>query len=125
MDPGLFRIDRDVLAEVLAAIIVLSLSIERAVALLLGRRLFVQELGQQGIKEPIALGVSLAVVARRRFDALAVLFHRHATSGWEYFVTAANVTGRSKASVAPFHHVMNATRASVRDLEAQLAKQRK
>ena len=51
-DPSLFRMDWEVLAEVLAAIVVLSFFIERA--LLFEHRLFVKTLAQKSLKEPIA-----------------------------------------------------------------------
>lgn len=47
-DPSLFRIDWEVLAEVLAAIIVLSFFIERALSLLFEHRFFVKSLAQRG-----------------------------------------------------------------------------
>lgn len=63
------------MAEVLAAIVVLSFFIERALSLLFEHRLFVKQLAQKGLKEPIAFLVSLAVVRYWNFDALSVVFH--------------------------------------------------
>ena len=75
-DPSLFRIDWEVLAEVLAAIVVLSFFIERALSLFFEYRFFVKTLAQKGLKEPIAFLVSLAVVRYWNFGALSVLLHR-------------------------------------------------
>lgn len=48
--PSLFRIDWEVLAEVLAAIVVLFFFIERALSLLFEHRFFVKSLAQKGLK---------------------------------------------------------------------------
>ncbi len=54
MDPNLFRIDWEVLVEVLVTVIVLSFFIERALSLLFEHRWFVRRLSNKGLKEPIA-----------------------------------------------------------------------
>lgn len=108
MDPSLFRVDWEVLAEILAAIVVLSFFIERALSLVFEHRAFVKHLGKNGIKEPIAFLVSLGVVKYWSFDALSILFHSDTTTWWGYAVTAAIVAGGSKASIKLFHDVIGA-----------------
>lgn len=49
-DPSLFRMDWEVLAEVLATIVVLSFFIERALSLLFRAPLLRQNLAQKGLK---------------------------------------------------------------------------
>ena len=117
-DPSLFRLDWEVLAEVLAAIVVLSFFIERALSLLFEHRLFVEQLAQKGLKEPIAFLVSLAVVRYWNFDALSVVFHADTATWWGYAITAAIVAGGSKASIKLFHDVMGAKSAKLKQLQA-------
>ncbi len=121
-DPSLFRIDWEVLAEVLASIVVLSFFIERALSLVFEHRSFVKRLGQKGIKEPIAFLVSLGVVKYWGFDALSVIFHSDTTTWWGFIITAAIVAGGSKASIKLFHDVIG---AKSRALKAATAKESK
>lgn len=106
MDPALFRIDWEVLFEVLGAIIVLSFFVERALALVFEHRWFVNRLSEKGLKEPIAFLVSLGIVKYWNFDALGVIFHADKTSWWGYLVTAAIIAGGSKASIKLFHDLL-------------------
>jgi hypothetical protein len=106
MDPALFRIDWEVLAEVLTTITVLAFFVERALSLIFEHRFFVQRFNEKGIKEPIAFLISLAVVRYWNFDALGILMHADKTSWWGYLFTAAIVAGGSKASIKLFHDVL-------------------
>jgi len=117
-DPSLFRIDWEVLAEVLAAIVVLSFFIERALSLLFEHRFFVKGLAQKGLKEPIAFVVSLLVVRYWNFDALAILFKSDTATWWGYIITAAIIAGGSKASIKLFHDVMGTKSTALRQLQA-------
>lgn len=116
MDPSQFRIDWEVLTEVLVSLIVLAFFIERALSIVFEHRFFVERLGQTGLKEPIALLVSLAIVRYWNFDALGIVFHADTTTWWGYLVTAAIVAGGSKASIKLFHDLLqvksNAARAA-------------
>jgi hypothetical protein len=116
MDPALFRIDWDVLAELLVTIIVLAFFIERALSLLFEYRYFVLRFDKKGAKEPIALIVSIAIVAWLEFDSLAILFRLDAPTWWGYLITAAIVAGGSKASIALFQNVMNAKSTVMREV---------
>ena len=102
MDPLLFGIHADVVAEVIGTIIVLSLFIERGLAPLFEWRLFIQRTKDKGWKEPIALILSFLVVSFVRFDALAVIFSREANSALGYVITAGVVAGGSKGSIKLF-----------------------
>lgn len=117
-DPSLFRIDWAVLSEVLAAIIVLSFFVERALSILFEHRFFVKTLAQKGLKEPIAFLVSFAVVRYWNFDALSIVFHADQATWWGYAITAAIVAGGSKASIKLFHDVMGSKSAALKQLQA-------
>jgi hypothetical protein len=105
MDPSLFRIDLEVLAEVLTAIIVLSFFVERALSLVFEHRLYIHFLEDKGFKELIAFAVSWVVVAYWQFDAVGVLLQADTTSPWGYIITAAIIAGGSKASIKLFQDV--------------------
>src|SRR5438552_2280723 len=72
MDPNLFHLGWDRLAEVLSAIVVLSFLLERAPAIVFEHRLFVRKFDQSGLKEPIAFALALFVCRRWNFDALSM-----------------------------------------------------
>lgn len=106
MDPALFRIDWEVLAEVLATITVLSFFVERALSIVFEHRLFVKSLDEKGLKEPIALIASFLVVKLWNFDALSIVLNSDKTSWLGYLITAAVISGGSKASIKLFHDVL-------------------
>jgi hypothetical protein len=107
MDPALFRIDWEILAEVLVTIIVLSFFVERTLSLVFEHRIFVEKLSNKGIKEPIAFAVSLIVVSYWKFDALGIVMNADKATVWGYLITAAIIAGGSKASIKLFQDVMN------------------
>lgn len=108
MDPALFRIDFEVLFEVLVTIIVLAFFIERGLSLLFEHRLYVAYAKERGLKEPIAFVLSLAVVSYWQFDGVGILLRADTTSLWGYLITAAIIAGGSKASIKLFHDVFKA-----------------
>ena len=107
MDPALFRIDWEVLTEALVTLIVLSFFVERAVAVVVEHRVFVEKLEKKGVKEVLALVASYAVVQGVQFDIFAIVFHLDNVSRWGFFMTAAIVAGGSKASVKLFQDILN------------------
>jgi hypothetical protein len=114
MDPVLFRVDWEVLSEVLALIIVLSFFVERALSIVFEHRLFVNKLNEKGVKEPIAFLTSFAVVWYWKFDALSVVLNADKTSLLGYLITAAIISGGSKASIKLFHDVINAKSSALK-----------
>lgn len=106
MDPNLFRLDWEQVAEVLAAVVVLSFVIERALAPVFESRAFVDRVGSKGVKEPIALAVSLLVCWQWKVDLLSVVLHGERTRFLGILITAAVVAGGSKASLKLFRDVL-------------------
>lgn len=107
MDPIQFRVDWDVLIEVLSMVIVLAFFVERALSIVVENRLFINsKLDDNGFKEILGFIVSLAVVKFAGFDALAVLFKMEAARWPGYLITAAIVAGGSKASIKLFQDLM-------------------
>ena len=119
MDPALFRIDWQVVTELLGTIVVLSFFIERALSVLFENRHFIARFDRKGVKEPIAFIVSLLVVIYWKFDALGVLMHADKMSYLGYAVTAAIISGGSKASIKFFHDVIKYKSSAL--LEAEKA----
>lgn len=113
MDPTLFRIDFEVLTEVLVVIIVLAFLIERALSLLFEHRVFVASFADRGLKEPIAFLVSWAVVRYWEFDALSVLFQADRASFAGYLITAGIIAGGSKGSVKLFEDLLKIRSSAV------------
>jgi hypothetical protein len=115
MDPALFRIDFELLVEILIAIIVLAFFIERALSIVFEHRIFTTRLAEKGLKEPIAFLVSLGVVWYWQFDALGVVLHAEQTSLWGYLITAGIIAGGSKASIKLFHDLLKVRSTAERE----------
>lgn len=125
MDPALFRIDFEVVAEVLIGIIVLAFFVERALSLLFEHRRYVNRYGGKGYKAPIAFLVSLFVVWYWQFDALGVILRADTTSILGYIITAAIIAGGSKASIKLFHDLLKVRSTAAKELAEKAEKKEK
>ena len=101
-DPNLFHIDWDRTFEVLSAIAIVAIMVERGLSLVFENRLFVARLKGSGLKELIAFGVSAYVCWQWHFDALSTILLTDHTSHLGELITAAVVAGGSKGSVKLF-----------------------
>ena len=108
MDPNLFHLDWERVAEVLAAIVVLSFFLERALAVVFEHRLFIKRFDGKGIKELIAVGVAFVVCRGWNFDAVSMVLLTDQTSRMGELITAGVIAGGSKASIKLFHDVLDA-----------------
>ena len=108
MDPLLYHLEWDVLAEVLFTIIFLSFVVERALSLVFENRWWIRYFTDTGLKEAIAFIVALLAVWQLQFDALAIVLRIESPSGIGYLLTAGIVAGGSKASIKLFHDVFKA-----------------
>lgn len=111
MDPNLFYLNYERLFEVLVTIVIFSFFIERALSVIFESRWFINmyEANQRrkGLKEFLALVVSIAICVFWKFDALSIIMVSHGEmqiSG--YILTGAVVAGGSKASIKLFKDVM-------------------
>ena len=107
MDPNLFYLDWARTLEVLAAVVVLSFILERALSLLFEWRHFVNKFDKKGLKEPIAYIVALIVCIYWDFDAVSMIILSESTSLLGEVVTAGIIAGGSKGAVKLFHDVLN------------------
>ena len=111
MDPNLFHLDYERVFEVLIMIVVLSFFIERALAVIFESRWFINIYDanpkRKGLKEIIALVVSIAICIFWRLDALSIIVVSHSEMQIPgYILTGAIIAGGSKASIKFFKDVM-------------------
>ncbi len=111
MDPNLFHLDYEKLFEVLVTIVIFSFFIERALAVIFESRWFINmyeaNRKRKGLKEVVALIVSIAVCIYWQLDALSIIIVSHAEMQMPgYILTGAIVAGGSKASIKLFRDVM-------------------
>lgn len=104
MDPLLFGLKTDVVFEVFTGIVLLSIIIERGLAVIFEWKWIAPNIKGTGLKEVIALVVSYLVVMNVEFDALAIIFSREGNSTLGYLVTCAVIAGGSKGSMAIFQN---------------------
>src|SRR3989337_2747209 len=117
MDPLLFGVKGDVVANVLGMIVLLSLVVERALSPFFEWRVILERTKEKGVKEPIALVVSFLVVYYYKFDALAVVFSQDKSSLIGYLITAAVVAGGSKGSIKLFRDFLGWKSTAQKDYE--------
>jgi hypothetical protein len=118
MEPLLFGIHADVVGEALGAIVVLSLIIERALAPVFEWRPILKALDKKGLKEPIAVIVSVVVVVFVELDAIAVIFSQENNSWIGFLITGLVVAGGSKGSVKLFRDYLGWKSTARKELEA-------
>jgi hypothetical protein len=111
MDPNLFHLDYERLIEVLVTIVIFSFFIERALALGFESRLFIKIYGaketRKGLKEVVALVVSIAVCIYWKLDALSIIMASYSEMQIPgYILTGAIVAGGSKMSIKLFKDIM-------------------
>lgn len=106
MDPLLFGVSGEVIAEVLGTIVVLAMIVERSFAPIFEWRVVLDKIQDKGIKEPVVLIASIAIVYLYKFDAMAVIFSQEKPSMVGYLITAGVIAGGSKGSVKLFRDVL-------------------
>jgi len=112
MDPNLFHLDWARTTEVLAALVVFSFIIERALSILFESRLWEKgfKLKHKGFKEWIALIVAWGACWFWDFDAISMIFLKSEISPFGTLLTAAVIAGGSKGSLALFQNVLKVGR---------------
>lgn len=111
MDPNLFYLNYERLFEVLVTIVIFSFFIERALSVVFESRGFIKMYGaedeKKGLKEIIALALSIAACVYWQFDALSIVTMSHEQMQIPGFIlTGAIVAGGSKASIKLFQEMM-------------------
>jgi len=129
MDPNLFAIDYDRLFEVLVTIVVFSFFVERSLSVVFESRWFIDvyEANQKrkGLKEVIALVVSIALCAFWKFDAISVIVVSKTEMQIPgYILTGAVIAGGSKASIKLFQDVMGFMSTAEKERKENKAKKK-
>lgn len=122
MDSSVFSVEGDLVIQVFTMIVLLSIIIERALAILFEWRAILPRIHRKGIKEPIALLTSLAVVLVYEFDAMAILFAEESNTYFGYLVTAGVIAGGSKGSIKLFKDWLGFQSTASRDLDSNANK---
>ena len=121
MDPNLFHLDWDRVIEVLAAIVVLSILLERALAIVFEQKYLVAHLEDRGLKTPIAFGLCLLVCIIWKFDAVSMIVLRDNTHPIGYVITAATIAGGAKGSIKLFRDVLGWQSTAYKEFAASRA----
>ena len=119
MDPNLFHLDWDRTLEVLSAVVVLSLLIERALAPLFESRWLVKKLDKKSLKEAIAYVVALVVCVKWQIDAISMTVLSEHTSYVGEAVTAGVIAGGSKGSIKLFRDVLGFKSSAYKEKETK------
>lgn len=115
MDPNLFHLDWERVAEVLAGIVVMAFVLERALALLFESHCFIDRAQGKNLKELIAIFVSVLVCWYWDFDAVSMIFLKERTTFLGMVVTGGVVAGGSKGAIALFKNTMGFMSEAERD----------
>lgn len=109
MDPKLFFLDWELLAEILVTVIVISFFLERALSVLFESRWYITNVVEREvhIKEVISLILGVLIAGVWQFDVLSILFSRPENHFLGYFITGAIISGGSKASIKLFHDILS------------------
>jgi len=106
MDPNLFHLDWERVAEVLAGIVILAFVLERGLALLFETRFFIDRAQGKNLKELIAFVLSVVICWYWDFDAISMIFLKEKTTFLGMVVTGGVIAGGSKGAIRLFKDVM-------------------
>lgn len=106
MDPNLFHLDWERTFEVLAAIVLVSMLVERFLSVLFENRFLMPLFAGNGLKELISFAVAFAVCRYGNFDAISMILLRESVGVPGQVLTAGVIAGGSKASVKLFRDVL-------------------
>ena len=115
MDPNLFHLDWERTLEVLATIVILSLFVERAMAVVFESPWWVAREQLSAWREPAAVIVAFAVCRCINFDALSMIVLSDHTHWIGEFITAVVIAGGSKGSIKLFHDVFKIQSSAYRN----------
>ena len=124
MDPNLIHLDWERTFEALMMIIVLAFILERALAVLFENKLYIMYLDRAGLKEIVAVAVSIAVCVWWKFDAVSMIVLVTETNMPGYIITGAVIAGGSKASIKLFRDLLKIRSSSYehrREIQANKA----
>lgn len=107
MDPNFIHLDWERTLDALMLVGLFSIIVERALSVLFQSRVYIEHLHKEGMKETIALAVSIAVCATWKLDAIGMILLTETTTVPGYILTGALVAGGAKGSVKLFEDWLN------------------
>lgn len=108
IDPNLFHLDWDRTLEVLTAIAVVSILLERSLSLVFEHRRFVDSrFDKGGLKELIAFGLAFVICRLWSLDAISIILLAEQTTLLGEVITAGVIAGGAKASLKVFRDIWN------------------
>ena len=119
MDPNLFHLEWERVAEVLAAVVLMSFLLERALSLVFGNRYYVERMEDKHVKEVISFVLSAAVCWYWDFDAVSMVFLKEQTTFFGILVTGAVVAGGSKGAIKLFRDVLGFRTTAEEELKSK------
>jgi hypothetical protein len=119
MDPNLFAVDWQQTGEVLTTIVVLAFVVERALALIFESQWYLDALGDKHLKELITFTLSLIICTVWRLDAVSIILHGEKMTILGEAVSAAVISGGSKASLKLFRDVMGVENGQAKEKRLQ------
>jgi hypothetical protein len=106
VDPNLFHLDWERTFEVLTAIVVVSMLVERFLSVIFENRYLMPLFAGNGLKELISFAVAFAVCRYGNLDAISMILLRDSVGVPGEVLTAGVIAGGSKASVKLFRDVL-------------------
>ena len=123
MDPTLFGVDWSRLCEALAALVILSMIVERGLSIVFESKYFLDRISNAKLqickisREGIALIVAIAGCYYWKFDVVSILFTAPESSWPGYIATGAVVAGGSKASIKLFRDILGFKSGAYKEYE--------
>ncbi len=102
MDPNFVHMDWERTFDAIMLVAVVAIIIERSLSVVFQNRFYIERVHKDGMKETIALVVSIAACAIWKLDALGMIILTDTTTVPGYIVTGALVAGGSKGSLKLF-----------------------
>jgi hypothetical protein len=119
MDPNLFYLNWERLGEVLVAISVFAIFLERALSLLFESRFFIRRFKEKSLKELIAFICGVIICWIWKFDALSFVFPLEKTTIVGYIITGAIIAGGSKGSLILFRDFLKVKSTAQKEFEKE------
>lgn len=119
MDPNLYYLDWERVAEVLAGIVLMAFVLERALALPFETHYFINRAQGKNLKELIAFVIAVLVCWYWDLDAISIIFPKERTTFLGIVVTGAVVAGGSKGAIKLFKNTMGFMSEAEQDRQAK------
>lgn len=107
MDPNFIHMDWERTFDAITMVAVVAIVVERALSVIFHSSIYIEHVHKSGMKETIALAVSIAVCAAWKLDAMGMIILTETTTVLGYIITGALVAGGSKGSVKLFQDMLN------------------